>query len=264
MRCSSYFIGSSMDLQKVIKYCKANKYQHKAINEAVHVKVFKASDIFYFKNGTIVTWNISKKISKQLAKEAAQFTDDDTKMDIQEHFFYYFDEKTIMKNHPYFNVEIITLAEDDDELRLAASFGLAQSVKLSYYQRILSDMTDKYSYLIRQLAETGSISLKRKEISQILGSIFWVKSSVNLRSEYLHVPGYFWQHSNIESIYLMVERFMDIPKRLGMLNQKLDILNEIFNILSGELQHQHAAKLEWVIIVLIVIEIIFSLLAFLK
>jgi len=264
MRCSAYCIGNALDLHKIAKYCKSNKYQHQVYNDVVHVKVFRDVDMFYFKNGSVVMWNIKKNVSRQLAKEAERFADELNSIFLEEHFVYYLAEKTAIRSHGYFNVEIITLEADDDEIRLAISYGIAHSVKLSFYQRLLSDMTDKYSVLIKQLAETGHTKLKRHEISIILGKIFWVRSLVNLRSEYLHIPHYFWQHVNLESVYLMVERYMDIPKRLSMLNQKLDILNEIFNILSNELQHQHSAKLEWIIIILICFEILFSLLAFLK
>lgn len=259
MRCSSYFIGNALSLNKVIKFCKRHKYTHQLFNDVVHVKLPDCIDIYYFKNGTMVTWNLNKKISRVFAEEAKEFADEENKIFIEEHFIYYYGDKTMMKSHAYFNAEIITLAEDDDEIRLAVSYGLAHSVKMSFYQRLLFDMTDKYSYIVRQLAETGRINLRRKEIAQIIGAIFWVKSSVNLRSEYLHIPHYFWQHTSLESTYLMVERYMDLSKRLSMLNQKLDILNEIFNLLSNELQHQHSTKLEWVIIILITVEIIFNI-----
>ncbi len=52
---------------------------------------------------------------------------------------------------------------------------------------------------------------------------------------------------------------MDIPKRVAALHQKLDTLNEMFTMLNSQLQHQHSSVLEIVIILLIAIEIFFSI-----
>lgn len=43
-----------------------------------------------------------------------------------------------------------------------------------------------------------------------------------------------------------------------VLNKRLDIIKELFDMLANELQNTHANKLEWIIIVLIMIEVVFQ------
>ena len=45
-----------------------------------------------------------------------------------------------------------------------------------------------------------------------------------------------------------------------MLNKRLDIIKELFDMLANELHTKHANMLEWVIIVLIVLEVFFQVL----
>ena len=43
-----------------------------------------------------------------------------------------------------------------------------------------------------------------------------------------------------------------------MLNKRLDILKELFDMLASEYHNSHASMLEWIIIILIVIEVFFQ------
>ena len=87
-----------------------------------------------------------------------------------------------------------------------------------------------------------------------MGQIFLARSSINLNSEYLAAPEYFWEHPSMEDYYNMSEKFLDIQRRVSTLSQKLDVLHELFDMLSSQLQHRHANILESIIILLIVVE----------
>ena len=47
---------------------------------------------------------------------------------------------------------------------------------------------------------------------------------------------------------------MEIEKRLNVLNGRLDIIKELYEILNSELTSQHSDKLELIVIILIVLE----------
>lgn len=57
----------------------------------------------------------------------------------------------------------------------------------------------------------------------------------------------------------MIKKFLDISNRVMALNQKLDVLQELLDILNSQVQHRHSSLLESIIILLIVVEIMVSL-----
>ena len=59
---------------------------------------------------------------------------------------------------------------------------------------------------------------------------------------------------------MMVANYLDIETRVEVLNQRLDVVHELFQMLGSELNHQHSSRLEWTIIWLIIIEVILTLL----
>lgn len=58
----------------------------------------------------------------------------------------------------------------------------------------------------------------------------------------------------------MTANYLDVRNRVEILNQRLDIIHDLFEVLGTELNHVHSNRLEWTIICLIVIEVIIALL----
>ena len=156
--------------------------------------------------------------------------------------------------------DLITLQNKNILKKLAISHGIAQSVKLSIFEQLIQKTIGVTKDLPAELAHKGKISLSRKEISQKIGELFMKRSFINLHLEILDVPEFFWDYPELEPFYRKSAQYLDIGRRGDALNKRLGVINELFGILSGELNHQHSSRLEWIIIVLILIEVIFTVL----
>ena len=93
----------------------------------------------------------------------------------------------------------------------------------------------------------------------------WESYSLNGIPSILHVdvldtPEFFWEYSELEPLYAMTANYLDLETRVEVLNQRLDVIHELFEMLGNELNHQHSSRLEWTIIGLIVMEVILTLL----
>ena len=264
MRCVSFCTANSYKLGALADFFKARQYSAKLFRNVLYVtNATKQMDIFLFNHGCFVTWGLSKKQEQDLITSIKSFSIEPLQKIESDRFLYHIAEETRIFPHPRFNVDVISLAEAEIEnvqMKLAISYGLAQSVKLEFYEESIQKTIHENSPISRELARYGRISLTRKAISKRIGEIFLTRSSVNLSSEYLDVPEYFWRYSNLESFYVMTEKFLDIPKRVAALNQKLDVVHEILEMLSSQLQHRSSSILEAVIILLITIEIAIQLL----
>lgn len=263
MRCMSFCTAGSYKLNAIADFFRGKHYAARLYRNVLHVsKPNKKADIFFFYNGCFVTWGLKKAQEQQLINQIKLYSVDPLEKIESDRFIYHFADQTSIAPHQRFNADIITIANDEAEnvqIKLAISYGLAQSVKLESYEESIQKTVSINSFIPTQLAKYGKISLSRRAISKRLGEIFLERSSVNLKSEYFDVPEYFWRYSNLETYYVMTEKYLDIPKRVAALNHKLDVLHEIFDMLNNQLQHRYSSILETVIILLIVIEIILSL-----
>ena len=100
----------------------------------------------------------------------------------------------------------------------------------------------------------------RRQIQQVIAEILGAKSEMNLISNFLYHPKYFWQHPILEEHFIMLERYLHIQRRVNAMNHRLDTLNEIFDMFNGYLENRHGHHLEMVIIVLIILEIVIAVL----
>jgi uncharacterized Rmd1/YagE family protein len=78
--------------------------------------------------------------------------------------------------------------------------------------------------------------------------------------ELLDEPEFFWEYPELSDFYKTTSNYLDIKTRIEVLNKKLEVIHELFQMLSDEQNHKHSSILEWIIIWLIVIEITFTIL----
>ena len=261
MRCVSYCTAAGYDLPGLANSLKRKGYVTRLARDVLQVSNPKKSgDLFFFAHGCFVCWGFTKRQEVkwiELVKEFATAPLANIEMD---HFCFRFGEETSIDAHERFKLDVITLDSDNPQIKLAISYGLGQSIKLEAFEDAIQETIKKNSVLPEEIANRGVVSLSRRSIFKRMGEIFLVRSSINLSIEYLDAPEFFWRNPNLEPFYIMTKKFLDIPSRAIALNQKIDSLQELFDILNSQLQHRHSSLLETIIILLILIEIAISLL----
>jgi uncharacterized Rmd1/YagE family protein len=84
------------------------------------------------------------------------------------------------------------------------------------------------------------------------------RHELNLRSDILH-PDTYWYRQDLETVYDDVTRHFAVRARVAALNDQLDYVTHTLNTLDGLLAHRLSIRLEWIIIVLIAIEVAIEL-----
>lgn len=260
MRCVSYCTARSYDLVALANSFKRKHYQVKQSRDVVQVVDIKRNaDIFFFSHGSFVCWGYNKRRELKWVEYVKDYATSIWPTIETDRFGFRFGEETSVDTHERFKIDIITLDSDNTQVKLAISYALAQSIKLESFEDAIQQTVKKNSTLPEQMATRGVISLSRRLIFKRIGEIFLARSSINLDSEYLDTPEFFWRNPNLEPFYMMTKKFLDIPSRVMALNQKLDVLQELLHILNSQLQHRYSSLLETIIILLILIEIAISL-----
>jgi uncharacterized Rmd1/YagE family protein len=91
------------------------------------------------------------------------------------------------------------------------------------------------------------------------GELFLAKSRINLHYDLLDSPEFFWEYTELSSYYNTVANYLEIRNRIEVLNKKLEVIHEIFDMLAEEQKHRHSSLLEWIIIWLICVEVFFTI-----
>ena len=93
-----------------------------------------------------------------------------------------------------------------------------------------------------------------------MGELFIERNTININTEILDTPEFFWEYPELETFYRKTASYLEVSKRADVLNRRLNVIHELFEILRNELNHQYSSRLEWTLIVLIVIEVVLAVL----
>ncbi|KAF5607767.1 RMD1-like protein [Fusarium pseudoanthophilum] len=238
-------------------------------NEVVHARGVNGGDIFVFPSGTIVTWSLPPDVvTRQIMRaaeeahsiESREFEDLEFTTDANR-------EASVLKG------DVIVLGtrkehKEADKLdttlaKVAFSSGLARSTKLAVLETALTSYFESTRNIPALLSQGAGIPLGRKFILQKTGELLSLRARLNHYSELTDsLPDIFWDTSSdlgLEGYYEQVGRALDVNVRIRALNQKMDYAAEIASVLREMSSEQHGTRLEWIIIVLIAVEVIFEL-----
>lgn len=213
----------------------------------------EGSYAFVFDYGVVVFWEREEESALQLISELRPFCSNPHERKIEDELQYQINSG---KSEVRIRDDIIEAGLDSDMIRLSFSHAIAQSVKLEEFENAIQETIEKTRYIPESLAKSGKVPLGRKELSKERGKLFLTKSNIHLQYGLLDTPEFFWEYPELESNYLALIKYLEVRQRIDVLNQKLEVIQELLDMLADEQKHKHSSLLEWIIIILIAVEIV--------
>ena len=224
---------------------------------------FAFAEMFVFSYGVAVFWNFSERQEKDILADLT-FSESDTGFPLlvrpqaEEDFEteeFHFEYSPETPRPRVFN-DMITLRSGDHMIKLAMSHAIAQSTKLCFFEQRMENQMVEAQHIPKRLALTGKLGLKREEVLKILGSLFKSRVDVNLSSNVLDVPSFFWESEpTLHPLYYAVREYLEIKPRIQVLNERCRVFLDLAEILSDSIADNKMSRLTWIIIVLIVLSI---------
>lgn len=259
MECHSYCTADTYNIPALQEFLERKFTDVSFHEENIYLKLSEDSSdghIFYFPYGCVVFWNVTTDQQKQFLKELQPFHNKPLVNRVRDFCFYELGEETMIDEEH----DMILLESDDSFLKLSLSYAMSQSVKLRAFEHAVSETIENNKHLPQELAEKGKTSLSRRKLAQKVGALFSERTSINLSGDTLNTPRFFWRRPRYEPIYHMAAIYLDLTTRMDILNRKLEVIHELYSILSEELKHIHSSRLELTIIFLIVTEVALTIL----
>ncbi|KAH6669270.1 hypothetical protein B0J14DRAFT_566028 [Halenospora varia] len=221
------------------------------------------AEMFVFSYGVVVFWNFTDRQEKDILADltfsehetgttlVSQPLDEDDFETEELHFEY----SPLVERPRVFN-DMITLRSGDHMIKLAMSHAIAQSTKLSFFEERMSQTMLDAQHVPKHLALTGKLGMSRREIVKILGRLFKSRVDVNLSSNILDNPNFFWDSEpTLYPLYTAVREYLEITARTKVLNERCRVFLDLAEILSDSVADTKMSTITWIIIVLIIVSI---------
>ncbi|KAK3385020.1 hypothetical protein B0H63DRAFT_472160 [Podospora didyma] len=247
------------------------------VNEVVHARGLNQGDIFVFPSGTVVTWALPPDIVNTLATKhllpAAEtpFVADKEVEDLE----FVADPEQEQSRVSGDVVVLGTRREvkhgdrlDTTLAKIAFSSGLARSTKLAVLEGSLTRYLESTRHIPDRLSQGLQAPLSRGLILQKTGELLNLRSQLNHYNDLTDsLPDIFWDtEEKLETYYSKIGKALDVGVRIKTLNDKMTYAQEVVNVAQNVLDisekmlsEKHSTRLEWIIIILISIEVVFEL-----
>ncbi|MET4323569.1 putative Rmd1/YagE family protein [Bradyrhizobium sp. RT5a] len=145
-----------------------------------------------------------------------------------------------------------------------ASSGIALAVEMSQTERRLSAHRSAlakrgiYQWTDGgdgELAEGGRTARGRTGILQVIGNALLVQQRVAGRVAIAEKPDALWEKPELERLYSRLKDEYELKERLETLDRKLSAISGTANALTDIVDPRRSLRLEWIIVVLIVMEV---------
>ncbi|KAJ0300299.1 hypothetical protein COL516b_008650 [Colletotrichum fioriniae] len=223
------------------------------------------AEMFLFSYGVVVFWNFTEHQEKDILADLT-FAQNEAGLSLltrpldEEDFEteeFHFEYSHDVKRPRIFNDMITLLPRSDHMVKLTISHAIAQSTKLCLFEERMSETMLDAQHVPKRLALTGELNMTRTEIVKILGRLFKSRVDINLSSNILDVPNFFWDSEpTLHPLYVAIREYLEIDPRIKVLNERCRVFLDLAEILSDSVADAKMSYITWIIIVLIVISIL--------
>jgi uncharacterized Rmd1/YagE family protein len=136
---------------------------------------------------------------------------------------------------------------------------LAKSVLLGEYETTVGTTFDQIAPMAAEMKRRGTAPRNARALARYIGeSLLGLHRVVGL-AQVGEKPDILWEQPALESLYLRLAHEFELGERQLALERKLDLISRTVETLLDLLQAKRTLRVEWYIVILIVVEILLTL-----
>ncbi|XP_053694713.1 required for meiotic nuclear division protein 1 homolog [Sabethes cyaneus] len=256
----------AQNLYESKQFLSSEEYKPDVLHVTAKYKLVDESrDVYFFREGTVVFWNCTDleignilRFLKPFEKDAY---DETTVLQESEVMLYNTGEAIArLKNDSFY----ISKNDDSGMERYTYSNAMSLTVKLGIWEASLERYIESMAYVTGNLKKGRSIQISRSEMLRKTGELFALRHLINLSSDLLDVPDFYWDREQLEKLYQQTCSYFSISRRTRVMNEKLNHCIDLADLINSNLNDTHHVRLEWMIIFLIMVEVGFEILHYIE
>lgn len=137
---------------------------------------------------------------------------------------------------------------------------LAKSTTMAYYESHVANQFDRIEPIAERLQQGKRPGHHSRELLKHIGETLMMESRMVGRAEVNEKPDMLWEYPELDRFYTRLEDEYELSERYEALERKLGLITRTAETQLSLLQTRSSLRVEWYIVILIVIDIVISLL----
>jgi required for meiotic nuclear division protein 1 len=249
LKVSSYQFADSIDI-KSFKASFPSHIQYADTDELFYTIAYQKY-LYVFKYGIVCFLGYSEIETAAFFQQVTPFSKNLFDQRLNDEFDIETDAPTI--NYGYNKIEIPS--PDTDELRLIM-LNVSQSVALDYYNQQTNSLLEETNSHTQLLEKNGRINMGGIKLKKYIGRTLNLKNRISANLYIFDSPEETWENENLNKLDIGLKKTFDLQTRFRTIQEGLGIVKENMELFKDLLQNRNSLTLEWVVIILILVEVI--------
>ena len=213
---------------------------------------YKNGYLFLLNHGVVVFANIEEIDRANFISLIKDFATNILEKRYKEDFVIYVSDIAA----PVFSYNCITVPVINDPLINLTMLQVAQSTALDYYLEKAQTLLDDTMVLTKMLELYGKLNIDEKQLLKFIGKTLNTKSKIIDDLYVIDSPAIVWEDELMGKVNEGLSRIFDIKIRFKELEYILKSVESNLSIFIVMVHAKESHRLEWIIIILILIEVI--------
>jgi required for meiotic nuclear division protein 1 len=249
MKIEAYQISEVINLKKF-----RNEYASQPL-------IFNNSELFYKQDenkycyllsyGIVVFASFTDLEKSEFLKFVKGYIEDEVLKQYEEHFNLQTDPAVSV----VLNYNSITVSEITDDTIRIVMLNIGQSVALDHYEDLTLEIFNDSREITDELEKTGTFKYSKRDLLKFIGRTINIKNSIIDNLYIFDAPEEVWENEHLERIDKGLKKTFDLKMRYQDIDYKLKIVQDNLRLFTDLLQNRESTRLEWIVIILILIEV---------
>lgn len=220
-------------------------------SDELYYKSSNEKFIYLFQYGMVSFFNMTSSEIKNALEQIKPFCT------------HYFSEKlsesvavVIKPNATNVTFDTIMLPEIDEEMVRLVMLNTSQSVALHRYSEITEDLLIETNKHTLYLEEKGKLDISGHKLKRFIGKILNIKNKISENLYIFDAPDITWENEQLNKLNQDLKQSFDLKDRYRLIHDRIEIIKENLELFKDIMDHKESSRLEWIIIILIVIEVL--------
>jgi uncharacterized Rmd1/YagE family protein len=244
----AYYVGERIDLRKFLQASRI------AAQQPATIQLEEGGTAILFRYGAAVFINGSKTARELFLRDLVPLVEDRYERPETEEV-----QISIAADRRE-GVESGTVFVKDassERLQIVAAV-MAKSVALAQYETDVAATFDRIEPFAVDLERGGRGRHDMRLLLRHIGLALRNEHKMVARVEVSDRPELLWEHPELEQLYLRLEDEFEIEERAAILDRKLELISRTVETILDLIQKDQSMRVEWYIVILIVVEIFLS------
>ena len=144
----------------------------------------------------------------------------------------------------------------DEKVFRIAMLNLGQSVALDHYHEVCEHLLTQIKGFTNHLEQTGRLSINRRNMLKFIGKALNTQIEIADNIYIFDAPEQVWDDEYLDNLHKGLMRHFDLRVRFSEIEYTLKIIEGNLNVFRGISNQRESNMLEWIIIILILVEIV--------